>query len=383
MKKGLIIFTSISLALIGFRFFGNMQMSAKSHRPNQAPSVEVQMPKRVDIINKKEVIGRVEAKYTTNIITRVSGYLQDRYFKEGDVVKKGQLLFKIQPNDFIVNVNQAKANLENTNSALIAAEKNLSRISELIKNDYISKSEYDNALANRDSLKASLQAQKALLDKANLNLSYTSIKAPISGKIGKVLINKGNYIDRSSGTLATIVSVDPIYVSFNINSDEYLLAKQQNSDTFNLVELVLPNNEIYEEQGIVDFSDNNIDETTGTIKLRATFKNPKGLLLPGQFVNLKVVSNKAEPKLLIPQDAIIVNPGGKFVYVVDAENTAKMRPVKIGIQQDNNIVIEQGLSPEDRVITNGVLKVRPEVKVNIITPKTEEKDASKEAKQDV
>lgn len=380
MKKNIIIIVGIFALLFGARFFMDMRFAKMAQRPHGATVVEITTPRYIQMKNTKDAIGRVEAKYTANILSRVPGYLQDKFFKEGDRVSKGQLLFKIQPSDFIVAVNQAKANVNNTKANFVAAEKNLKRVFELVEKDYISKSQYDNALAERDSLKAGLDGQKALLDKANLDLSYTSITSPINGRIGAVNINKGNYINLNSGVLATIVSLDPIYVSFNVNPEDYISTKQNNDKI--LIELKLPNGTVYEEPGVIDFHDNVIDQTTGTVKLRAVFKNSKNILLPGQFADVKMISQKTRKKLIIPQESIIVNPGGKFVYVVDKENTAKIRAVKTGIQINEDIVIEEGLEINDKIIVKGLQKIRPDSKVEITAPKQEVKE-KKEGQSDV
>lgn len=369
-KKVLVsIFIVFVLLLVGRFYFNSHMMKMRMMRmAGMKMSVEVKNPIEIDYLEKKEYAARTEAKHTVNLIARVSGYLGERCFKEGDFVTKGQLLFKIKPQDFVVAVNQAKANMNRTQASLVASEKNLKRVSELVEKDFISKSQFDDALAQRDSLKASLEGDKALLQQAKLNLGYTNIYAPVSGKIGKIFITEGNFIDRASGSLATIVSLDPIYVSFNIDSQEYLSSKFNKNM---LVELILPDGSIYPTKGKIDFLNNQIDQTTGTVTLRATFKNNDKLLLPGQFLNVNVYSKKTIKKLAIPQEAVMENPAGKFVMVVNKESKVKVKPIITGKQQNGLLIVNEGLTKDDKVIIKGLQKIMPEMPVDIAKPKTQ------------
>ncbi len=364
MKKVVIIIIAVVFLAIGYRLFMFTQMGGGHAMPT--PIVEITTPKKVEIYNKIETVGRVSSPNKINMIATVSGFLKKRFFKSGDYVKKGQLLFEIDRDAYLIKVNQTTASLENTKAALSEAEKNLERSKELVAKDFISKSEYDRALANRDQLKASLGVQKANLAKAKLDLSYTRITAEVDGRIGRALVHNGNFVDRSSGPLATLVSLDPVYVYYDLRSEDYIKLKKSGKDSsYKKVDIILPDGSLYEHKGLQTFYDNNINETTGTIKARAEVKNPDHLLIPGQYVNVAIHSNNASEKITIPQEAVLENAAGRFLYILSEDNTANIRPIKTCGQQNGNWIVQQGLSGDEKVVLKGVQKIHPQMKVKI------------------
>ncbi len=363
MKKKIIIAVVIlgALAFTAKTFF--LKGGPPSgHGQMPPPMVSLAKVEQKEIVDTKEYIGRVAAKDEVDLVPYVSGYLQKKYFTEGEMVNERDLLFLIEPDEYEAAVAQAKADIENAKALLWESEKNLERAEELVAKDFISKSEYDNKLALRDKNKAALEAAKAYLKKVNNNLKHTRIYAPIPGKIGDVKITEGNLVGSNMGSLATIVRVDPIYVIYNIAADEFvklrLQLEKENKKMDNCkVKLEFPDGTPYPVQGIQDFYDNRIDQTTGTIKVRATFRNPKGILLPGKLVNVIVYENKGDVKTVIPQAAVLEDPQGKYVYIVDKENKAQQKRIKLGKETGRYFVVKEGLKPDEEIILNGIQKI--------------------------
>ena len=295
-EKNIIIVVLLILAAIGIRYGisqYNSKISEKAKKAQKAPLVQVDTIKDADIIRSYEAPGRVTAKYRVDILARISGYLQKSYFKEGDFVKAGQTLFLIEPAEYSNAASVAQADVSNLRAQLDYAEKQLKRAEELVKKDYIAKSQYDNILSQRDSLKAQLASAQSRYNDSNRNLSYTNVKAPVDGRIGIIDVTLGNYVSPASGPLTTINSTEPMYVTFPLESADYaeLSTADGENNKNRKVELYYSNGQKYQFDGIQDFTDNKIDESTGTVTLRATFKNPNNQLLHGEFVNIKLYSN--------------------------------------------------------------------------------------------
>ncbi len=327
---------------------------------NKPKEVQTMNPVVKDIYSQSESAGRIEAKYSVDVVARINGWLQKRFFDEGAMIKKGQTLFLIEPDEYQIAVNNASAAVRQNEAALINAEKELVRAQELVKNDYVSKSYYDEALATRDKSKAALDAAKAQLANAKLNLGYTKIVSPIDGKIGKIIITEGNLVNTSSGALARIVSINPIYVYFNLKSSEFLKFRKIDSsaDFSNMnVQIQLADGSIYSEKGIIEFVDNEIDQTTGTISLGATFQNEDELLVPGDFVKVIVTADQPRHVMLIPQSAALNDSDGYYVWTIDNENKALRKNIKVSDEIDKNWVIEDGLDTSDVVVAKGIQSI--------------------------
>ena len=331
---------------------------------------EVQTAKPVmqEIYSESESAGRIEAKYSVDVIARINGWLQKRFFDEGAKIAKGQTLFLIEPDQYQNAVSNAAAVVRQSQASYTNAQKELTRAQELVKKDYVSKSYYDEALATRDRTRAALDAAKAQLADARLNLSYTKITSPIDGKIGKIIITEGNLVNTQSEPLARIVSIKPIYVYFNLKSSEFLKFRKIDSsaDFSNMqVQIQLADGSMYGETGKIEFVDNEVDETTGTISLRATFENEDELLVPGDFVKVVVKSIKPRNVLLVPQSAALNDAQGYYVWGIDSENKSVRKDIKVSEEINKNWVVEEGLSPEDTYVVKGIQSIRmPGQKVN-------------------
>lgn len=325
----------------------------------QATTVQVAKPEVKEVYSRSESTGRIQAKYTVDVLARINGWLQTRYFSEGAKVKKGQTLFLIEPDQYQIAVNNASANVRQTLANLTNAEKELVRANELVKKDYVSKSYYDQALATRDSAQAAYDAAKAQLSNAKLNLSYTKVTSPIDGKIGKILITEGNLVNTQSGPLARIVSVSPIYAYFTVKSANFISMKQQHSGLDNMkVELMLANGTMYDEEGKVEFINNEVDQTTGTISLRASFENKDDVLIPGDFVKVIITSKVPTKEILVPQSATLSDTASYYVWSYDENNKAVRKNIKVGEEIDKKWVVLEGLTPEDNYVAKGIQSIR-------------------------
>lgn len=372
MKKNIIIFLSVIIAAIliryGFSMFGTI-MQGKAMKNKPAPSVTVQEVETKNVIRSFEAPGRVVSKYRVDVMARISGYLLKSYFKEGDTVKAGQTLFLIEPTEYSNASNVAAANVKNLKAQLVYAEKQLARASELVKKDYIAKAQYDQILSQRDALRAQLASAQASLNDANRNLGYTRVKSPVNGKVGIINVTVGNYVSPTSGALTTINSTNPIYVTFPIESADFqaLAVADKSNNKNRKVELIMNGGVKYAKLGVQDFQDNKVDQTTGTVTMRATFDNPNNELIHGEFVTVKLYSNNPVEVPVAPVTAVLENQAGKYVYKLDEKNLPQLVYVKTGEQNGDNWIIKEGLQKGDRIVTEGLQKVIPGKPVTIVT----------------
>lgn len=369
MKKNVLIVLSIVLAAIAIRFifssYGQI-MQGMMMKKSAIPTVTLSEIQEAEVIKQIEAPGRILSKYRVEVLARIDGYLTKSYFKEGDSVKKGQVLFQIEPQEWLYNVQKAKASIANTKAQLTYAEKQLKRSAILVKKDYISKAAYDEVLSNRDALRGQLSMYQAELRDAQRNYSYTIVRSPVDGQVGMITVTVGNYVNPSAGALTTIYSTNPIYVTFPIDSKEYLkLTKIDPVNSKRKVELFFPTGEKYELSGIQDFHDNTVDPTTGTITMRATFPNPQGKLINGEYVKIFVYSNKPVNVPIVPQTAVLENPEGKYVYKLNDKNIPEIVTIKTARQYKNNWIVESGLKKGDKIITAGLQKVIPDMPVKV------------------
>ena len=336
-------------------------------KAQRAPEVATDTIKEAEIIRTYNAPGRVTAKYRVDVLARISGYLQKSYFKEGDFVKAGQTLFLIEPAEYANAASVAGADVKNLRAQLDYAEKQLARAEELVKKDYIAKSQYDNLLSQRDSLKAQLTSAQSRYNDSNRNLGYTNIKAPVDGRVGIIDVTLGNYVTPATGPLTTINSMDPMYVTFPLESADYAaLTGSDGADNNNRkVELYFSNGQKYDLDGVQDFYDNKIDQSTGTVTLRATFKNPENQLLHGEFVNIKLYSNKPVKTPIVPLVAVQENQAGKYVYKVNEQNLPELVYIKVDGQHGENWIVKDGIQTGDRIIVDGIQKVIPGSPVTI------------------
>lgn len=372
MKKKIIIVVLAILLAIATRFImsaAGSYMKKNSAKNRPAPNVVVDTISEQDVIQSFDAPGRVVSKYQVSVMARISGYLQKSYFKEGDYVKAGETLFLIEPVEYQNAASVAGANIQNIRAQLAYANKQLARAEELVKQDYIAKSRYDEILANRDALQAQLKAAQSNFNDTNRNLSYTRVKAPVDGRIGIIDVTVGNYVTPSSGSLTTINSTNPIYVTFPLSSEDYasISSIDENANAKRRVELYFQNGDKYNQDGVQDFLDNKVDQSTGTVTMRATFQNKDNKLLHGEFVNVKLYANHPVKVPVVPIVAVQENQEGKYVYTIDETGMPKLTYIKVQGQSGNNWIVKDGLKAGDRVIVDGILKVTPGTPVKIVS----------------
>lgn len=372
MKKKIIIVVLAVLLAIATRFImsaAGSYMKKNSAKNRPAPNVVVDTISEQDVIQSFDAPGRVVSKYQVSVMARISGYLQKSYFKEGDYVKAGETLFLIEPVEYQNAASVAGANIQNIRAQLAYANKQLARAEELVKQDYIAKSRYDEILANRDALQAQLKAAQSNFNDTNRNLSYTRVKAPVDGRIGIIDVTVGNYVTPSSGSLTTINSTNPIYVTFPLSSEDYasISSIDEKANAKRRVELYFQNGDKYNQDGVQDFLDNKVDQSTGTVTMRATFQNKDNKLLHGEFVNVKLYANHPVKVPVVPIVAVQENQEGKYVYTIDETGMPKLTYIKVQGQSGDNWIVKDGLKAGDRVIVDGILKVTPGTPVKIVS----------------
>jgi RND family efflux transporter MFP subunit len=342
--------------------------------PPPPPKVTVSQPVVRDVVEWDEFTGRLEAVESVEVRARVSGYLQSVHFTDGAIVKKGALLFVIDPRPYQAELNRAKATLEQAIARYERTQKDFARAQQLVKSRAISAEEVDTRAADQREAQESVQAARAAVEATRLNVEFTEVKAPISGRIGRHLVTQGNLINggtAESTLLATIVSLDPIYCYFEADERSFLKyvrlsqtgERPSSREVRNPASLALANETGFPHQGYIDFVDNRLDPNTGTMTGRAVFPNPDPILTPGLFARVRIPGSGKYTALLLPDEAIGTDQTQRFVFVVDDQNTAAYRKVELGPIIDGLRVIRGGLQPEDWVIVNGVQRVRPGAKV--------------------
>jgi RND family efflux transporter MFP subunit len=344
--------------------------------PPPAPSVTVANPVKREVTDQDEYVGRFVAIDSVEIRARVSGYLDRIEFTDGQMVKQGDLLFVVDKRPFETTLDQAKANLAQARANLAFADTDLQRGAALVDQRTISVQTYDQRIQAKKVAEASVQAVEATVRQATLDLEFTELRAPIAGRIGDRRVSPGNLV--TGGTagnttmLATIVSVDPIRFEFTFDEASYLryqrLAKGgrelASRDAGVAVALKLLDEPEFAHKGRMDFVNNVIDTSSGTIRGRAVLANPDGVFTPGMFARVQVPGSPAYSALLVPDAAIGTEQARKYVLVVDAENTVRMKYVTLGQVAGNLRVIKSGIEENDRVVVNGLMRARPNAKVN-------------------
>lgn len=372
MRKNIIIIVIIVLALIlGRALISKIDKfkMAKMQAKMSTPAVTVEEVGTRNVVRQFESPARVVAKYRVSILARISGYLTKSYFKEGDYVKAGQVLFEIEPQEYQYSANQAKANLANAQSQYEYYEKQLARYQELVSQDFIARADYDNILSQRDAFRAQVESATSAYRDAERNLGYTQVKSPVDGRVGIISVTVGNYVTASSGPLTTINSFEPMYVTFPLDAKDYaeLVRIDKSADAKRKVEFIFSTGKKYELEGIQDFYDNKIDETTGTITLRATFPNPDNQLIQGDYGRIIIYSNAKDDIPVVPQSATQENQEGRYLYILDEEGLPRMVYIKtMGQTSDGMWLISEGVQKGDKLVTSGLQKIVPGKPVRII-----------------
>jgi multidrug efflux system membrane fusion protein len=359
-----------TLALVMLGLFG----VSCGHAPVQAggpaalppPLVTVVRAKAQDVPRYLDEIGRNSAFEAVTITPQVNGRITERHFQDGENLKKGQLLFVVDPRPYKAQLDSANANLAQAKAALDLAKIQFGRDQELVGTRAISKQDYDTKKNTVDVAQAQIEAAQAAIETAQINLEYCYIHSPIDGRAGARLVDVGNVVQPNLTSLLSIQRVDPIYANFTITERD-LPDVQKEMSRGTLKALVsLPNDpESSERPGRVEFLDNAVQNATGTVNLRATMTNADRHFWPGQFVNVKLVLATEKGAVLIPNQAAQISQQGPFVFVIKSDDTAELRPVTLGQRQGTDVVITSGLAPDERVVLAGQLLVRPGGKVHV------------------
>lgn len=326
------------------------------------PAVLVAAAQLRDISPTTEFVGRVKAVDKVELRARVSGYLGPRLFKEGDRVSQDETVFTLDPAPFKAVLDQRKAEVAAAAAALTYADLQAKRGRELIKTKTIPQKELDQRESNLLKARAALDQANAAAEAAEVDLSYTQIKSPIAGRIGQAAFSPGNLVGPDSGILATVVKENPIQVVFNVPQRQLIEARRdaaQHTLDAIVARLRLADGSTYTESGHIDFIGVQADPQTDAVPLRAVFANPTDILVDGMTVRVILTAGKPVEALVIPQAAIAEDQAGSYVLTVDAQNTAKMRRVKVEMQRDGSAIVKKGLAAGDRVIVQGQARVRP------------------------
>jgi multidrug efflux system membrane fusion protein len=311
-------------------------------------------------------IGNVEAYSTIQVKSQIGGLLMKVHFREGQDVRKGQLLFTIDPRPYEAQIKQAQSTLARDIAQMEYAREQAGRYAELVKKGYVSKDQYEQFRTNAVTAEAVVNADRAVLENAKLELKYCYIYSPISGRTGSLASNQGNLIKADADTaMVTIQQVEPVYVSFSVPEQDLPEIKKYMARGRLTVSASAVNDGEKPEEGVLTFIDNAVDTTTGTIKLKGTFTNGDRRLWPGQFVNAVLVLTTRPNAVLVPTSAVQTGQDGQFVFVVKADNTVEMRPVVAGMVAGAETLIDKGIAAGETVVTDGQLRLRPGAKVQV------------------
>jgi multidrug efflux system membrane fusion protein len=388
---------SISIILVVIECLLLLSCSGgKGERAAVALPVEVAAVLQKTVPVQLRVIGNVQAYSSVTVKSRVAGQIMHVYFKEGQDVRKGELLFTIDPRPFEATLKQTEANLEKDMAQVKQAEANFERDTVQEKNaqadaerykvlferGVVAKQQYDKFRTDWEALvaivradqaakanaEAAVAADRAAVENAKLQLSYCSIRSPMDGRTGSLMIQEGNVIKENEANLVVINQITPIYATFSV-PEQYLGDIKKYMKLQNLkVQAIVPNDELLPEEGFISFVDNSVDTTTGTIKLKGTFANKDRGLWPGQFVNVVLTLTEMANAVVVPSQAILTGQQGQYVFVVKADHTIETRPIVSGLTFNNDTMVEKGLKPGETVVTDGQLRLSPGAKVEIKTP---------------
>jgi len=317
------------------------------------------------VTKAQDFVGRVESVQRVEVKARITGYLEDVLFKEGDLIKEGAPLYAVEKGLFQAAVEQAEGELTKSKAAKVLTEVQLQRAEDLLAKSSGTAVARDQALAADQSAQGAILVDEANLQTAKINLGYASINSPITGKVGKTNITKGNVVSPQSGPLTVIVSQDPMYVTFPVSQREFLRAQQagHNIDITGIkASLLFADGSPYKHPGKINFVDVTVDRTTDTVLARAAFPNPDGALVDGQFVRVALEGGNPEEKIVIPQAALISDQEGVYVFIAN-DGKAAVRRVKTGAAVGTGVVIEQGLTGGELVIVEGIQGLRRDIPV--------------------
>lgn len=326
------------------------------------PEVSVAQVLNKDVSRWDEFTGRVTAIETVELRPRVSGYVQQVAYQEGQEVKKGDLLFVVDPRPYKARLAQAEADLERARAEARLAQMQDKRAQTLVEAKAISREEFETRRAASTQGDAAVRAAEAALDNARLDLQFTSVRSPINGRAGRAMVTEGNLANADTTLLTTVVSQDPVFVYFESDEQSFLryqelARKGERAETKNPVRVGLASEQGYPHEGTVDFVDNQVDPSTGTIRARAVLKNPDRIFTPGLYARVQLQGSGQFKAMLIDDKAVLTDQDRKYVYVLGEKNAATRKDVKLGPVIDGLRVVQSGLAPTDKVIVHGVQKV--------------------------
>lgn len=351
--------------LIALAIAASLGCAEKKEKPREeAVPVTVAKVEQKDIPLAVQAIGTVQPLQTVAVRALAGGQLLRVHFNEGDDVAKGQLLFSIDPRPYQASLAQAQANLARDQAQLRNAEAQAARYADLVKKDYVTKEEYDRIVSGAEAARAVAAAERAAVENARLQLSYCEIRSPLSGRTGSLQVHAGNLVTANATTpLVVINQIEPVYVQFSVPQDQ--LAQIRARGGAKLEVDAAPQTGGTPVRGALTFIDNNVDERTGTIVLKATFANHDRTLWPGQFVTVAMTVDTRAAAVVVPARAVQTGQKGQYVYVVTAGNGVEMRPISVFRTINEQAVIEKGLAPGETVVTDGQLRLTPKSKVEI------------------
>src|SRR5215475_2267837 len=374
-----------SLCLVAVGFLVGATRSKRPSGPGVVPEVEVMPVEQKDVPIYREWIGTLDGFTNADVRAQVEGYILRQGYQEGAFVKKGQLLFEIDPRPFQATLDQAEGELAQSKAMLANAEAvqrrtelDVNRYAPLAKEQAASQQDLDNAVQNNiaakatvETAKAQIKSSEAAVERARINLGFTRLTAPIDGIVGQAQLQVGALVNPASGALTSVSTVDPIRVYFTVSESEYLdwnkrfpteTSREEARKNLHL-SLILADGSTYPREGSVYFADRQVNQTTGAIRIAGLFPNPGNILRPGGYGRVRTAIQIQKDALLVPQRAVTQLQGSYQVAVVDGEGKVSIRPIKLGDQSGNQWVVAEGLKAGDRVVVEGVQKVRPGIQV--------------------
>jgi membrane fusion protein, multidrug efflux system len=358
------IIAAVLTGLIAVVISGCSDGKAKQSAQRTVPVTTGEVTRR-NVPMQITAIGNVEAYNTVSIKAQIGGEVLDVHFREGQDVKQGDLLFQIDPRPYQAALRQAEAQLARDAAQARSAEEQAKRYQILVQKDYVSRDQYDQLRANADASAAVVDADKANVENSRLQLAYCTIKSPINGRVGTVLVNKGNIIKANDAVMVTINQMTPIYVTFSAPEKSLAEINKQRSKKALSIDVYVDRTEPKSEKGNLTFVDNAVDSSTGTIKLKGTFSNSARRLWPGQFVNVVLTLYTQRDAIVVPTQAVQSGQTGQYVYVVNKDMSAEIRQVVISRTFENDSIIEKGLAAGEKVVTEGQLRLSAGAKVQI------------------
>lgn len=386
LKKRQTIYTVIGIAVILAVYWF---VTREKETEPEAPIVSVTPAQQQDVEIYGEYVGRIRAQQFVEVRARVEGFLEQMLFAEGTYVKRNQVLFVINQDQYRAKVDKVSAQLKKDEAQARKAERDLERIRPLYEQNAASQLDLDNAIAAYETAVASVGMSQADLDQAEQELGYTIVRSPISGQISERHVDLGTLVGTSGKSLlATIVKSDTVLIDFSMTALDYLKSKERNiiigqKDSTRswqpTVTITLPDNSVYPYKGLVDFAEPQVDPKTGTFSVRAEMNNPEHVLLPGQFTKVKLLLDVRENATVIPQKALIIEKGGAYIFVMRKDSTAEKRFIELGPEFGNNVVVERGLIPGEIIVDEGYHKLTPGIKMRVgEDPKGEENKKEEE-----